>query len=158
MNGLLRSLLLLILLGSVGVIRAEVEVLEFKDAGQEAQYKTLIEELRCLVCQNQNLADSNADLAKDLRHQTYTMVTEGKSNQDIIDYMVTRYGDFVLYRPPLKPMTMLLWVGPFVLLLSGFVILLKFVRRSRQAAQTELSDADRARAERLLSNQEDQQQ
>lgn len=156
MNGLLRSLLLLLLLSSVGVIRAEVEILEFEDIGQETQYKTLIQELRCLVCQNQNLADSNADLAKDLRHQTYSMVTQGKSNQDIIDYMVTRYGDFVLYRPPLKPMTMLLWVGPFVLLLFGFVILLKFVRRSRQMAQSELSDADRARAVRLLNTKEEQ--
>lgn len=157
MNGLLRCLLLLTLLGPVGVVRAEVEILEFGDVAQETQYKTLIEELRCLVCQNQNLADSNADLAKDLRHQTYTMVTQGKSNQEIIDYMVTRYGDFVLYRPPLNPLTLLLWLGPFVLLIWGFVILLKFVRRSRQTAQTDLSDADRARAERLLSRQEDQQ-
>lgn len=156
MNGLLRSLLLLILLGSVGVIRAEVEILEFEDIGQERQYKALINELRCLVCQNQNLADSNAELARDLRNQTYTMVTQGKSNQEIADYMVTRYGDFVLYRPPLNPMTMLLWVGPFVLLLSGFVILLRLVRRSRQTAQSDLSEADRARAERLLNNQEEQ--
>ena len=156
MNGLLRSLLLLILLGSVGVVRAEVEILEFEDIGQERQYKALINELRCLVCQNQNLADSNAELARDLRNQTYTMVTQGKSNQEIADYMVTRYGDFVLYRPPLNPMTMLLWVGPFVLLLSGFVILLRLVRRSRQTAQSDLSEADRARAERLLNNQEEQ--
>lgn len=156
MNGLLCSLLLLILLGSVGVIRAEVEILEFEDIGQERQYKTLINELRCLVCQNQNLADSNAELARDLRNQTYTMITQGKSNQEIVDYMVTRYGDFVLYRPPLNPMTMMLWVGPFVLLLSGFVILLRLVRRSRQTAQSDLSEADRARAERLLNNQEEQ--
>lgn len=158
MNTILRRALLVFTIGWATAASAGVEILEFATPAQEEQYKTLIHELRCLVCQNQNLADSNADLAKDLRSQTYSMISQGKSNQEIIDYMVTRYGDFVLYRPPVKPMTLVLWIGPFVLLVIGCVILLNFVRRSRQLAQTELSEADRRRAERLLNEQEDPQQ
>ena len=89
---------------------AAVEVHEFDDPVQEARYKKLIAELRCLVCQNQNLADSNAELAQDLRNKTYEMVRAGQSDEDIIGYMVQRYGDFVLYRPPLKATTVLLWL------------------------------------------------
>ena len=158
MNRILRWALLVFTIGWATAASAGVEILEFATPAQEEQYKTLIHEVRCLVCQNQNLADSNADLAKDLRSQTYSMISQGKSNQEIIDYMVTRYGDFVLYRPPVKPMTLVLWIGPFVLLVIGCVILLNFVRRSRQLAQTELSEADRRRAERLLNEQEDPQQ
>ena len=145
-----RQLVLLFVLVCGGTAYAGVDILEFDTPAQEERYKTLIQELRCLVCQNQNLADSNADLAKDLREQTYAMVSEGKSSDEIIDYMVTRYGDFVLYRPPVKPMTLMLWIGPFVLLILGVVLLLRIVRRSRQVAQTDLSAAEQARAEHLL--------
>jgi cytochrome c-type biogenesis protein CcmH len=90
----------------------------------EANYLKLIDELRCLVCQNQNLSGSNADLAKDLRRQTYEMLMQGKSPDQVAQYMVDRYGDFVLYRPRLKSSTLLLWLGPFVLLglVLAFVI------------------------------------
>lgn len=97
-------------------VHAAIEALQFETPEAEQTYKKMIHELRCLVCQNQNLADSDADLAKDLRHQTYEMVQSGKNEQQIIDYMVERYGEFVLYRPRLRGFTALLWIGPFVLL------------------------------------------
>ena len=91
---------------------------EFEDSKQEERYKQLVEELRCLVCQNQSLADSNADLAQDFRDEIYKKILEGQSNSEIINYLVTRYGDFVLYKPPVKTKTLFLWFGPFVLLVS----------------------------------------
>jgi len=91
---------------------ANIEAYRFDDPDKEARYRVLIAELRCLVCQNQNLADSNAELAQDLRRQTYEMVQKGSSSEEVITYMVQRYGDFVLYRPPFRPSTALLWAGP----------------------------------------------
>ncbi len=106
-----------------------VEPREFDSPAQEQRYKALIQELRCLVCMNQNIADSNADLAKDLRRETYKMVRAGKSSEDIADFMVSRYGDFVLYRPPVNITTILLWVGPFILLALGITVAFVQVRR-----------------------------
>lgn len=91
-------------------------------AKKEAQFNHLLKDLRCLVCQNQDLADSNADLAKDLRNQVYQLVKEGKSDSEINDYLTTRYGDFILFNPPVKAVTYLLWFGPALFLLLGFVI------------------------------------
>jgi len=141
-------LLLLLPLG----VQAAVEVLDFKTPEAEASYNKLIKELRCLVCQNQDLADSNADLAKDLRHKTYLMINEGKSEQEILEYMVDRYGEFVLYRPRLELTTVLLWFGPFLLLVLGVFLVLRTIRRRRGAATaTALSDEERVRMERLLA-------
>jgi cytochrome c-type biogenesis protein CcmH len=103
------------------------------------------------VCQNQNLADSNAELAQDLRRQTYEMVQAGKSNEEIVAYMVQRYGDFVLYRPPLRPTTMLLWIGPFIILGIGVLILLAFIRRRSREQAPAMSAEEIARAESLLN-------
>jgi len=89
---------------------------------QEAQFSHLLKELRCLVCQNQDLADSNAGLANDLRDQVYDMVKEGKSDNEIINYLTARYGDFILFNPPVKALTALLWFGPALFLLLGFII------------------------------------
>jgi len=89
---------------------------------KEAQFQYLLKDLRCLVCQNQDLADSNADLAKDLRMQVYHLVKEGKSDSEIRDYLTARYGDFILFRPPFKAATILLWLGPFIFLVMGFLI------------------------------------
>ena len=127
---------------------------EFENEEQLARYKTLIYELRCLVCQNQNLADSDADLAADLRREVYRMIIEGKSDDDIVDFMVARYGDFVLYRPPLKATTVLLWVGPFVLGAGAIALLIVQLRRRRavQSASTPLSAEERARLHALLEN------
>ncbi len=91
-------------------------------AKKEAQFNHLLKELRCLVCQNQDLADSNAELAKDLRNQVYQLVTEGKSDTEITDYLTARYGDFILFKPPVKAITYLLWFGPALFLLLGGVI------------------------------------
>ncbi len=120
----------------------------------EKRVMALAEELRCLVCQNQTLADSNAPLAEDLRNQVREKMRAGKSDREVVDFLVERYGDFVLYRPPLKATTILLWFGPFLLLALGFAVLLRRVRRRRQAADTEISDADRKRAAELLAGSE----
>jgi cytochrome c-type biogenesis protein CcmH len=89
---------------------------------KEAQFTHLLKDLRCLVCQNQDLADSNADLAKDLRFQVYEMVRDGKSDNEIQEYLASRYGDFILFNPPIKAVTLLLWFGPFLFLVIGFFI------------------------------------
>jgi cytochrome c-type biogenesis protein CcmH len=106
-------------------------------------------ELRCLVCQNQSIADSNADLAVDLRRQIREQLGSGKSERDVVDFMVQRYGDFVLYRPPLKASTVLLWCGPFLLLGLGMVLLIRRIRSTNRQAPP-LSEAERARAAALL--------
>jgi len=124
---------------------------EFDDAEQLERYKTLTYELRCLVCQNQNLADSDADLAADLRREVYRMIREGKSNEDVVDFMVARYGDFVLYRPPLKAKTVALWTAPFVLGIGGVILLLVQLRRRPAAPMaTSLSDEEQTRLDALL--------
>ena len=120
-----------------------------QDPALERRVTNLAHELRCLVCQNQTLADSNAPLAVDLRNQIREQLAAGRSERDVVDFMVARYGDFVLYRPPLKGSTILLWVGPFAFLVLGFYLLLRFLRRRRIAAP-QLSDAERSRAARLL--------
>jgi cytochrome c-type biogenesis protein CcmH len=110
------------------------------------------------VCQNQTIADSNADLAIDLRKQVREQLSQGKSEQEILDYMVQRYGDFVRYRPPVKMQTLVLWMGPFVLLAGGLFALLRFLRRRRQSS--EFNDVSQARldeAARLLSGKENRQ-
>ncbi|MBA2652180.1 MAG: cytochrome c-type biogenesis protein CcmH [Tatlockia sp.] len=89
---------------------------------QDAQFLHLLKELRCLVCQNQDLADSNAGLAKDLRFQVYMLVKEGRSDGEIVNYLTARYGDFILFKPPIKPVTALLWFGPALFLFLGLVI------------------------------------
>ena len=145
---------LLLILSSA--LHARIETHVFNSPEDEARYQTLTEELRCLVCQNQNLADSNAELAQDLRRQTYDMVQAGKSNEEIVAYMVERYGDFVLYRPPLRTSTLLLWVGPFLILAVGVTILFGVIRARAKAESPELSAEDIARAERLLNQKESQ--
>ncbi|HYR37357.1 MAG TPA: cytochrome c-type biogenesis protein [Burkholderiales bacterium] len=120
-----------------------------QDPALERRVTNLAHELRCLVCQNQTIADSNAPLAVDLRNQIREQLAAGKSERDVVDFMVARYGDFVLYRPPLKASTVLLWVGPFASLIAGFYLLISFLRR-RQIPEPQLSDAERARAAKLL--------
>lgn len=131
-----------------------IEVHSFDDATQEARYKKLIAELRCLVCQNQNLADSNAELAQDLRRKTYDLVRSGKTDEEIIDFMVQRYGDFVLYRPPLNTTTALLWIGPFIIFGVGIVVLVNLIRRRRRQAADVVADDRLDRARALLEQDE----
>ncbi len=123
------------------------------DPVAEKRLQALSEELRCLVCQNQNIADSNAELAQDLRREIRTMIRDGKSDKEIIDFMVVRYGDFVLYRPPLKGATLLLWGGPLLLLALGLFALVRYQRRRAErvaAADKPLSAEEARRAEALL--------
>ncbi|HEC12468.1 MAG TPA: cytochrome c-type biogenesis protein CcmH [Acidiferrobacteraceae bacterium] len=136
-------------------VQAAVEVYSFANSAQEQRYKKLISELRCLVCQNQNLADSNADLAKDLRRQIHEMLLKGADDKQVVAYMVARYGDFVLYRPPFKLSTALLWIGPFLILVFGILILIIFIRRQGHKAVTELSEQEHARARQLLDGNDD---
>ncbi len=119
------------------------------DPALEKRVTGLAHELRCLVCQNQTIADSNAPLAVDLRNQIREQLQQGASEQDVIDFMVARYGDFVLYRPPFKATTIALWAGPFLLLALGIVVLVRRLRQRRTPAP-QLSAAERARAARLL--------
>ncbi len=140
----------IVLIAISTTLHARIETHMFNTPEDEARYQTLTEELRCLVCQNQNLADSNAELAQDLRRQTYEMVQAGKSNEEIVDFMVERYGDFVLYRPPFRTTTLLLWLGPFLILGVGVIILLNFIRRRAKEQPTRLSPDEIARAEHLL--------
>ena len=115
----------------------------------------LAENLRCLVCQNQTIADSPAELATDLKKQIREKMKQGMSDRDIIDYMVARYGDFVLYRPPLRGTTILLWFGPLLFLTAGLAALFYRLARRRKNVRMELSDADRARAAALLKSDGD---
>ena len=116
------------------------------DAALEARLKTLSEELRCLVCQNQTLADSNAPLAQDLRREVHELAQQGKSDAEIKDYLVARYGDFVLYKPPVKPTTWLLWFGPFAFLLGGALVWLVVLRRRGRVSRDDERPAGSATA------------
>ena len=122
-----------------------------QDEATEKRLVAISSELRCLVCQNESLSGSNAELAHDLRREIRTQISAGKSDGEIRDFMVSRYGDFVRYRPPLKGTTLLLWFGPALLFLGGFGALIVFLRRrARAVTETTLSDADRQQAEQLL--------
>ena len=122
------------------------------DPAVEARLKHLAVELRCLVCQNQTLADSNAPLAEDLRREVREMIAKDMSDKEIIDFLVARYGDFVLYRPPLKATTTLLWVGPFVLLTVGATALvITLRRRAHKVVDVPVTDEEHRRVEQLLA-------
>ncbi len=146
-----KALLLLLLLMAPGA-QAAIETHQFDTPEQEAHYEKLIKELRCLVCQNQNLADSNADLAKDLRRQTYEQVKKGKTEDQVVDYMVARYGDFVRYKPAFKPLTWALWLGPFVILAFGLIVLMRFVRSRQTEPDNEIDEEKLKKARELLGD------
>ena len=128
-----------------------VEIRQFDDPAKQQAYENLVKELRCLVCQNQSLADSDADLAKDLRTEVYNIIQSGKSEQDAVKFLVDRYGDFVLYKPPLKTSTSLLWLGPFGLLLAGLVYLGLLARKRSAGRKDEpaLTEEERLRLHEL---------
>lgn len=153
MKGLL---IVLTLLFSLSTLNAAVEIQQFKNVEQEQRYKNIIDELRCLVCQNQNLADSNAGLAQDLRKQVHKMILAGEDDEAIFDYMVTRYGDFVLYRPPFKATTFLLWVGPFIIFALGLFVLIRFIRQRKKITITELNSSDKEKIKQLLNEDKEQ--
>lgn len=144
----MKKLLILLLLLATQPALAAIESRQFATPEQQADYEYLTNELRCLVCQNQTIADSNAELATDLRRQVQEMLAQGKSREDIVQFMTDRYGDFVLYNPPLKTKTLLLWLGPVLFLAAGLIAVYLFVRRKKNAAVTEPGN-DREQAEKL---------
>lgn len=124
------------------------------DPELEKRVMNLSHELRCLVCQNETLAESRADLAVDLRNQVREQMRAGKSDKEIIAFLTARYGDFVLYRPPVRPATYVLWFGPFALLIAGLFLLYRYVNQRRALIpSTPLSSQERAKAERLLKTE-----
>ncbi len=146
----MRLCLFLIWLLPTAVLAQEARPLG-EDPAVEARLKQLAVELRCLVCQNQTLADSNAPLAEDLRREVREMIAKDMTDDQIVDFLVTRYGDFVRYRPPLKTTTWLLWAGPFLLLAAGATVLaVSLRRRAQQTGEDTLSQEQRARAAQLL--------
>ncbi|MCL4315824.1 MAG: cytochrome c-type biogenesis protein CcmH [Gammaproteobacteria bacterium] len=123
----------------------------------EARYRALTSELRCLVCQNESIADSHADLAKDLRNQVRAMMEQGKSDREIMEYLTARYGDFVRFRPPFKPVTAALWFGPFVLMaLGGGLLMVYMARRRKRVSNAPLSSSEQEKLATLLHRTENE--
>jgi len=151
------SIFLALLFFSLSATAAPIETYKFDSPETEKIFHKLSEELRCLVCQNQNIAESNADLAKDLRLEIYTMLSAGKTEDEIVGFMVKRYGDYVLYRPPFKPMTWLLWFGPAIAFVIGLTFVVRFMKSQKMNAQTEaLSEEDVERIKNLHAEQNKQ--
>ncbi len=129
--------------------QARVEALQFENPRIEADYKRLVSELRCLVCQNQSLSDSNAELAQDMRKQVVEQLRKGATPDEIVAYMVDRYGDFVMYRPPFKSTTMLLWLGPLLFFVIAALVIVFFVR-NQKTEELDLSEQQTDKAHSLL--------
>ena len=149
-------LFIVLLVGQFTQAQASIDVYKFNNTEQETRFHALIKELRCPKCQNSSISDSNAELAKDLRERTYTMIIEGKSDQDILNYMMERYGDFVTYNPPLKPMTWILWFAPFIIGAGALAWL--FIRKQTTKLITEsevLTNDEKQRLARLLADKSD---
>ncbi|WP_338660242.1 cytochrome c-type biogenesis protein [Pseudomonas bubulae] len=142
-----------------GVAHAAIDTYEFANDAERDRFRELTKELRCPKCQNQDIADSNAPIATDLRREIYRMLGEGKDNQQILDFMVARYGDFVLYKPALTRKTAVLWFGPLALLVGGLVVIGVIVGRRRRTEQVEGSDTlsaeERKRLDTLLDKTKD---
>ncbi len=151
LNLLVRVFLVFCLLPAANALAEEARPMQ-NNAAVEAQVQRLSSELRCLVCQNQTLADSDADLAEDLKQEIREMAAKGMTDQAIIDYLVERYGDFVRYRPPLKASTILLWLGPFAFLLAGgFGLFLKLRGRQKMDAEAPLTEAEVRKVNAILN-------
>jgi cytochrome c-type biogenesis protein CcmH len=142
---------LLLLLFCCSPVAIAKEAQPAEDPQIEQRMKNLTQQLRCLVCQNETLADSQAELAEDLRREIRAQMKAGKTDQEILAYLTQRYGDFVLYKPPVKSTTYLLWFGPFVLLILGVLLLYQYLRRRRELiAEKPLTAEEHKRAEQLL--------
>ncbi|CAH9018984.1 cytochrome c-type biogenesis protein CcmH [Candidatus Nitrosacidococcus sp. I8] len=127
---------------------------DFESPEQELRFRELASELRCLVCQNQSLADSHADLAGDMRREVYQQMVKGLSDQEIVDFLVDRYGDFVLFRPPVQWNTYLLWFGPGLLFLFGFGVFIVTMRKRNQMLTPTLSDSEHQRMAKILEDED----
>jgi cytochrome c-type biogenesis protein CcmH len=153
-NRTARWTLVVMLLAVAGLTPAREAAPRADDPAVEARLVAIADELRCLVCQNESLASSHAELAEDLRREVRGLIRDGKSDTEIKRFLVDRYGDFVLYRPEVKPLTWALWFGPFALLALALVVLVGYLRQRREQVprDTTLSEAERARAEQLLKD------
>ena len=149
---------ILLALCMIAGAQAAIDAYEFESETERERYRTLVEELRCPKCQNQNIADSNAPIAMDLRREIFRMLEEGQSNEQIVDYLVARYGDFVRYKPPVNLKTLALWYGPVAMLVVGFGVLALILRRRRHVGDSDsqniLSEAERERLATLLDKKE----
>ncbi len=130
----------------------------FKDKAEEQAFRELTAKIRCLVCQNQSLADSDAELASDLRREVYALWNEQKSEDEIVDFLVSRYGNFVLYDPPFKPSTYILWFGPFFLLIMGAYILSRALKSKTEDKEAELTEEEQQRLKNLLGDNNNTQE
>ncbi|TEW56717.1 cytochrome c-type biogenesis protein CcmH [Psychromonas sp. RZ22] len=128
---------------------AAIETFDFDNAQQEQTFHDLTKILRCPKCQNQNISDSNAELAKDLRDKTYELVMQGKSEDEVVDYMVARYGNFVRYDPPMTPATIFLWLGPLLFIIFGLLVLFRQIKK-QPAKETNLDDQEQQKLQQLL--------
>ena len=135
-----------------------LERYKFESPEQETEFRTLLEELRCVVCQNETLAGSQADVAQIMREEVYRLTQEGKSEKEIKAHLVDRYGDFVLYDPPLKASTIVLWFGPFLLIAGGGFFLFRALLNKKKSADSEFSNTERARLQALLGKPSDSQE
>jgi cytochrome c-type biogenesis protein CcmH len=135
----MRTLLMLLAL-LLGQTAAALEPVDYRSAAEEQRFKALTAELRCVMCQNQSIADSNAPIAHDLRREVLALMREGRSDDQIKQYLVERYTDFVLYEPPMRGGNWLLWVGPFLILLAGGVAVVRIIRRKQPAAAAPAAD------------------
>ncbi|MED5433025.1 MAG: cytochrome c-type biogenesis protein [Pseudomonadota bacterium] len=138
MIAILRTMLLCLSLPAL----AAIDVYQFDNAEQEQRFRVLSEELRCPKCQNQSIADSDAGIAQDMRARVHSMILEGKSDAEIVDYFVSRYGDFVSYRPPVNATTSILWLAPLGLLVGGGLIIVLLLRRASARADDNEEDVD----------------
>ena len=150
-SGLLVSVLLIVML-IPSLVWAKEALPVAEDLEVEKRMLAITMDLRCLVCQNESIADSRADFSNDMRREIRQKIKENKSDEEIIQFLVDRYGDFVLYNPPMKPTTLLLWFGPILLFVIGFISLLTFLKRRReQIEEISLSEAEQTKAENLLN-------
>ncbi|MGQ0697552.1 MAG: cytochrome c-type biogenesis protein [Panacagrimonas sp.] len=147
----MRATLIALVIGFASVAAALTPQEQVLTPQQEARYRSFIHELRCLVCQNQTIADSNAELAGDLRNQVHALIAAGQTDAEIHRYVTDRYGDFVLYKPPLSWRTLMLWAGPFLLLLGALVFAFRLMRRRTVVADT--APVDRKQLNRLLDEE-----
>ncbi len=143
-------LFFLLLICNIPIYAIDKNPINFDNAEQEARYQKLTNELRCVVCQNQSVADSNAELAQDIRNLVRNKIREGQTNKQISTFLVERYGEFVLYNPPLTDKTYILWLGPVVLMLLAFIILMYFISRQAKTKSVTLTDAERDKLNQAL--------
>lgn len=148
--GQLKNVILVLLTFFSLSITAQQDVVTFSQEGLHERYRELISELRCPKCQNQNLADSNSMIAEDLRNEVHNLLEQGKTDEEIVEFLVARYGDFVRYRPPFKSTTVLLWVLPGIFLLVIVLVPVVLLRRQRRPADLSLADQDQQRLRELL--------